>query len=306
MEDTVGSENKTDKSDAKSSYVLRSKMIENSKTIEFKIPLHIDFLQCPKYLIPGLNISLKLLRQYDDFVLLGPSKTRNIVTTGGVTKTYTYKIKIKSLKLSLRYLTLSQEITEKHAALLKAGRPALYHFPFSRVNNHVINPNIKFVPLQQVASGILPNLIIFGIVPAANVVPNIKKNPYYFNHHNLKQVVFKVNGQIVSDYTLDYTDNKVKALAPYLDLHEILCLNDQSNSISLSFEQYKSGMNFYAYDLVSGHACNSFHFHKPLIGSLDIDLFFDPAPTEALQLIEYKVYNRTLSIDENRNVKFAN
>ena len=56
--------------DKTSGYQLRKEMIESSKVWQFGTSLHIDFLDSSKPLPPGVNMTLKLHRNNDDFVII--------------------------------------------------------------------------------------------------------------------------------------------------------------------------------------------------------------------------------------------
>ena len=99
--------------------------LKNGK-IYFSMIIHLDFFQSAKLLLPKCEIKLKLLRNEDDFSLLGTEKVS--------------KIKIHDLKIVVRRVTVAPAIVEQiEANLLKT--PAIHPVANSRVNSFILTKN---------------------------------------------------------------------------------------------------------------------------------------------------------------------
>ena len=311
VEDRSGEEDINTKTgaNAQSGYVIRRNFIKDSREIDFQSELAIDLLHCKTYLLPGIQLSLKCVRNDDEMTLLGPKMDAKAKVDNSTDKIdCRYKIKILGLRLQLEYVTLDPRFAKYHAEALERGAKALYNFPITRISQHLLPPGSIFHPIQHVATNILPNQIIFGFVNNSALRPSVNVNPLKFSAKtaNLTELVVKVNGQRIKTFKMEYNVDELplsKALEPYAEMQKILALDSQISPIDLSYEKWLSGLNFYVVDLTTVHHCNNYHRHPPMVGSLSVDVQMKTAHDDALCMLSLAIYNRTITIDVNRNVE---
>ncbi len=288
--DKAGSEDANNKNASPSSgYVKRSKLVGDDKDIEFFTPIHADIFMSRMLLIPGITMRVKFYKQDDAFVIMAP------------TDDFKYKIKFQELSLVVKTVTLRPDIAEKHSnSLLR--QPLRYIFPQGRVTSHTITPDTNSTFIQNLASGILPSLVIVGLVSSESMSGSYRLNPWTFSHWDVNQFFFRVNGNPRPSrvYEPDYTPGRESALREYLDMVRQLNL-DSDPIVPISFEEFISGSNFYVLDL-SGEASQGYTANKEKFGSLDAYISFRTSTTRTLKLVVYSIYRQTVTIDKDRNV----
>ena len=127
-------------------------------------------------------------------------------------------------------------------------------------------------------------------------------NPYNFENHGINYVSLRVNNEQVpsSPYTPNYADDLyIREYREFFDNLGI-CHDDVGNAVT--YDQYKNGMNLYAFDL-SPDLCNGFHHHPVKQGTIDLTVHFTADLTEALTFLVMGTYNVVVEIDKASGVK---
>lgn len=252
----------------------------------FSSILHIDFFQSQKYLIPGCTIKLKFIRNDDKFSLMGA--------------TLQTKIKVHSLRLAMRKLTLDPLIVENHEKNLQTT-PAIYNIVQSKLKSILLTSGIQNERLTNIFRGKLPRFLMVGFVSANGFDGNITKNPFLFKHFDLNYLQLYVNGEpLVSQvFQPDFGDKKcIREYRWFMDNIGVLH-GDQTNGIT--FNDYVNNSTFFPFDL-SPDLCNNYHMHGSIQGSIDLQVGFKTALTENVMCVIYASFNEAILIDKDRNV----
>lgn len=284
IKDIIGSEgNITNALKVEGGFKARREKMKNK--ICFDMKLHCDFLGSQRYLIPGVEMKIKLIRNDDAFSLMS---TKN-----------DYKISMNKLELNIRKVVVEPQIS--HAIENKlSSEPALYPIANSKIRTYLINSGIQSQHIAQIIRGKLPRSFLFGLVPAKAFDGDITYNPFQFKHYDVNYLNVFINGEPIHP----------KAITPQWDNDECLpqytwMLNNiglhQNFSNGLTLGDFKSNSCFFAYDL-SPDLCNSTYMHHSEQGVVDISISFKTALAENVYVVLYATYNDTVLIDKNRNV----
>ena len=256
---------------------------ELGATFDVMAPLHVDFLQCDRYL-PSMKFKLILYREEDAFCLMTDKNER-------------YKLVIEEMKLYLRYINVSDHIFASHQRDFQTKRMIL---PINKteVKTQVFTTGLTSLSISSFFNGVLPKSIIIGLIDNDRIIGNYKNNPYNFTNHNITQVYLSVNNEYVpSDpYTPDYANNFY--IREFRDLFDNLGILHDDVGNAITPEYYKNNMNFYAFDL-SPDLCNGFHFHPHQTGSIDVEVKMSTALTKPVTLMAFATYNMIVSIDKD-------
>ena len=260
--------NDTDKNHG---YEARSAYMKGSKYFDFYIPICADILQSDRLLHSSASLSLKLMRESDEFTLMSD-------TPGS------YKIQLKGLKLFAHYVKVSEQLVKKHQMLFQKNS-IVYPITRTTMKNFHLTQGESSRYLSNVFMGQIPKSIVIGMVSDEAATGNLKKNPYNFQHFNLKEAYLKLNGEMVPSDPLapDFANGLV--MREFMELHRNVGIDsneDHGNLVNL--KQFAGGSFFMAFDL-TGHRCNMMHKHKTMEGNLDISLTFASALSENVRVI---------------------
>ena len=101
---------------------------------------------------------------------------------------------------------------------------------------------------------------------------------------------------------MNYEENDY--IRVYKSLLRNLGLDSPGCGIKLSYEDFKAQFCFYTLDLTGCPCQNSlYHAGSEKRGSISVDIEFDKAPTENLQLVAFGTSPKVLSIDSLRSAK---
>jgi hypothetical protein len=114
-----------DIADANTGLVARRQYFTGSKTVPILGRLHADIFHQPRYMLNGVDMTIKLLRNSDKLVLMGPADEN-------------FKLHIRKASFFVRKVKVNPGIQLKHIELLdKSLKPANY--PIRRVTMKTFN-----------------------------------------------------------------------------------------------------------------------------------------------------------------------
>jgi hypothetical protein len=267
---------------------VRSKLIHGKK-IPFSIIVHVDFLQANRYLIPNCSVKLRFIRNEDKFSLL--------------CSTLKAKIKIHKLRLTVRRVTIDPSISSAVEQKLRQGDVCLYPVASSKIKTHLINKGHTNEIISQVFSGKLPRTIIIGFVKDKSYHGSVDTNPFVFENFGLNYLNLLVDGEPInsSPFQPDYEGND--AIREYRWLFDNIGLYHVRTN-GLTYEEFKSNSNFYAYDLTPD-LCNSFDMHGNQNSTLDLHIGFKTALAENVNCVVFATFNEVVTIDADRKVNIV-
>ena len=273
-------------------FTQRKELIAGSRWCEFKTPLHCDFLQSERSFPSGMDFRLKLTKENDNFLLL--SNTMPDVRS--------FKIVIETLKLTCHFVEMHDDLVHQHQ-LLKEKTPAQIFVNKTCLKTHTYPANMVDLRIDELFVGAnLPKMIAITLVHQDSFLGTINRNPYNFQHFNLKSACIKVNGhQIpVELYTPDFPNRLFMDM--YRDLFDNtgILTNDFGNTLTPSL--FNGGMFIMAFDR-SPDLCNGFHYHPKVIGTINLELTLNQAVNHSIVLLAFGVYNTVALIDKYGNVE---
>ena len=270
------------------SWNQRKNKLKNRK-FNFSCIIHSDFFQSKTWLLPNNELKLKLIRNQDDFSLLGATDMAN-----------KYKIGVKNLKLAIRRIKIDKAVDLAIEAKLE-NSPAIYEVTQSKIKTFLVPTGTKTIDFPSILQGNLPRHVIFGFLGAKSFNGAIDANPFYFNHRNVNLFNLKINGSPVvpTPFTPDFAgDNYTREYRWFLDNVGIQHENE-TNGITRT--EWMTNSCFWPFDLTPD-LCNGFHIHEGRQGNMDLSLSFSEETTENLHMLVYGSFNSAIQIDKFRNV----
>jgi hypothetical protein len=259
----------------------RSWILKYGNKLYFSTPLFIDFFDSERYLIPGVTIKLKFLKNDDKFCLLSATEA--------------WKIKINSMKIQTRKLTIHPDIVQKHREIL-LKEPAIYPIDQSKIKTYVLSEGITSKNLPGVFRGKLPRLAVIGFVNSDAYNGDFSKNPWKFHHYDVSYLSFVINGTPYPStvFQPDFANGKfIREYRHFLD-HTGITHENETNYIDI--DTYKANTALFPFDL-SGDLCNGYHEHLDKDGFVNIDLQFKRALPHNVTVIIYATYKEIIKID---------
>ena len=273
-------------------YTQRKVRARQSGVVDMMGRLHLDMFCQERYLINGVDVRLRLVRSADTFSLMAT-----------IADGFRPKIVLTSVTLFLRKIKLSPTVQLAHIKALEKG-PVKY--PIRRVESKIFSiprGNLD-VTQENLVLGQLPKRVILGCVYNSAFNGDYAQNPFYFRHLNLNFLALYIDGQQVPGKPLqpNFGSNSYTRCYSSLFTSTGQIYQDEGNDLSLS--DYSRGYTLYAFDLTPDLAQSGGYFNLVKSGNVRLEMRFNTALPETVNVIVYCEFENIIQIDRSRNVLF--
>ena len=260
-----------------------------SKKVCFDIVPHIDFLRSKKYLLPGVEMRIKLTRAPDSFALIQAANTASI--------------KFHKLELHTRKVTLDPKIAMAVENKL-ATTPAIYPVTASKIRTHLLPQGNSNYTVNQIVRGKLPRSFMFCIMESDRFDGGNNINSFYFNNNGCNSIQVLINGDVIHASPMTPKWNDGVFLKEYRWFLDNIGLH-QNFSNGITAEEFATNSCFYCYDL-SPDLCNGFYKHGLEQGVIDLRLGFETALAKNHVVLFFATFEESILIDKERNITVVN
>jgi hypothetical protein len=276
-------------------YLRRRELVQDSRLFECIVPLHCDFLNCDRLLPPGIDLTVKLTRASDAFILMHPTSA-----TGKK-----FKLHIEDMRLTVPYISVADSIIAEHKRRITT-EPILLPIKKTEIITHTFGAGNTNLNITNQFHNRTPKTLIIGMLATESYNGSTKTNPYNFKHFNVDSVNIVHNGQCIptEPYRPDWTNELIAR--EYRGFLDNIGVGTDNIGNCITPIQYSGGTTLFAFDLTPDR-CNGYHWHKREEGgSVDIDLRFkQPIPAGGVTVMLFAVYDALVAIDANSQVGVA-
>ena len=290
-QDTPGSfedVNKLTASNTNSGFKKRSELFCTPNYFHFSVKLRIDLANIDQFLQPGVQLRFEIERNSDAFALLSDV---------GDDVTFEFEIKDSTIEFD-KMIPTPEYLNHFEKNILQ--EPLIYSYDKSQIHYFPYTANVNDLSIYSMFhTDKLPSYLVFGLVDNDAFDGSVSKNPYNFQHFNLKEFYLLVNGISVptQPVKLDITsmDYHQTYVNEFLDK---LKLKNSNDSIGISADDWINGSFFWIVDLNVDKCCN-FHEHNSKGGTIHLKLQTKTALPKTTRLIVYSTSRERMSIDHN-------
>lgn len=287
FKDTAGHHDAVTENSANTGFNTRHNLCKLSKAMDLIGALHFDLANQGKLLINGVNVRIKLERAKNAFALMANANN--------------YKIHIQAASLYVRKINVSPSILIAQEKALEKG---VVKMPIRRVDvkTFALSSGLQSSTIANAFIGELPVRIILGFVSNEGFNGNIQKNPFKFSHYDVNYLCILNGNQMLPGKPFQPCFDSNLYARSYLSLFTDLNRYHTSANINISFSEYKDGYTLYAVDLTPDLAASENHVSINKSGNIAIDLKFEKALPETVNLVVYAEYRNVIEIDKSRGV----
>ena len=271
--------------------VERKSWIEESKPMELMGALRLDFLNQPKYLIPGVNVRIKLQRASNRFALIhGAGKPI---------------IKLTHAKLYVRRVRVSPAIGLAHAKGLSHSKNAIYQYNRGQLISYSIaQGSLSHYNDNLFSTRLLPKFVVVAFVKAvAFNGRELESNPFHFEHFNACSVGLFRDGQSLP-YRELYEPNFKEGLYTRDYMKSIVhCTQHLNTNLTngIDMDRFaKEGYTFFTFNLTPEFDYNQ--RQMPRDGNLRLELKFAEPLVKAINVLIYATFDSSLQITKDREI----
>lgn len=271
-------------------YVKRRQLVVDGKqSVELLTRLHSDIFSTDRYLINGVDLTIKLIRNPPEFYIMKVKDCPDI------------RAKIKSAMLYVRKVKISPQILLAHSMALEK---ATAKYPIKRVvvKTYTISQNMPDFTTPNLSSSVLPTRVIVGMVDSKAFNGSYLHNPFNFQHFNLKQIQLTLDSKNIPYYKpLDFDFGSNKYLRGYYTLFEGIDRPVFLHGNDISRYDYGNGYTLFAFD-ITPDLCSGDHFNLLKSGSLLLELSFAKNLSQPVHLVVYMEFDNLIEINASRKI----
>jgi len=278
---------------------VRQGWCAESKTFDIVGSLRLDFFNQPKYLIPGINVRLRLTPAQSKFCLNFHSGAAD-----GDKQHKAYKLIFSSAMLYVRRVRVSPSVERGHKFGLQS-KNAIYPYTRSKINNiSVAAGTTSFVKENIFSNSLLPKLVVIGFVHGEGFSGNYDHDPIKFEPFNVSFVNLYRDGQGIpykrgynQNFDGDeFTDSYTRSILQNMQL-----LNSSNNN-GIDMDDFKgNGYTFFTFNLTP-----DFDFTQPQVvrdSNLRLEVRFHQALAQGINIIAYATYDANIQISKDHQIK---
>ena len=169
----------------------RYRFSKTSRVIELAGPIFCDVFFTERLLLSFVDLKVVLNRNRHEFCLMS-----SVVDAE-------YRVKLTEAYLKIRKVKVNPSITMAHE---------IAFYPIRRVEckSFIIPAGNPSLVKDNVFSGLVPKIFVFGLVESEAFNGAYKKNPYNFQHFNMSSVALSVDGEAMpfKPIQLSFGENK--------------------------------------------------------------------------------------------------
>ena len=276
----------------------RYEFTKESAAVSMVGRIHSDMFLQPRLLLSHVDMTIRLNRAKSLFCLVSSEG-------GGAT----FKAVIQEAVLRMRKVKVSPSVILEHTATL-AKTTAKY--PIQRVDCKVFSVPAGNMSINQdnLFLGNVPQRVIVAMVDTDSFNGSYTKNPFNFKHYNANFVGLFLNGEQVPHRPLKLsyrTAGGVNNIMGYYSLFTGTGKSHHDSGNQISRNDYAQGYTLYSFNLTPDLSDDA-HLQLVKSGSLRLEVQFDQALAQTINVIVYAQYQSLIQINSRRNIicDFAN
>ena len=265
----------------------RKKWIAESKTFEMCGPLQFDFFDQPKYLIPGVNVNIRLQRSKPGYSLNS--------------KNAEFKLSFIDAKLLVRRVKVDPSVLMGHQVGLNT-KNAIYPIRKTQLVRYTIAKGSSVFFKDQIFGDLrLPKFVLVTFQSTSQNIGAFTANCSLFKHFKATNITLSRNTDYRESYTQDFDKNSY-TLSYVQSIIRNLGLLEKNLSVGISINDFKEFYPFFTFVLAPDFDIQTKQLPKQ--GNLQLDIKFAEALPESAVAIIYGIFDDEIQINKNRTIIF--
>ena len=262
----------------------RKKWISKSKEFTMCGSLQVDFFDQPKYLIPGVNVNLRLKRNESKFCLKSDIKA---------------KLSITDCKLYVRRVKVEQSVLMGHEIGLNK-RNAIYPIRKSQLVSYSIGTGSQIFYKDQIfGDERLPKFVLVTFQHGSQKYGDYASDCSVFANLNVNSITLSRNTDFRETYTQNFdTQNFMSSYA--MSIIRNLGHLDKNLNCGIGYDDFKNFYPFFTFVLAPDF--DIFTTQLPKQGNLKLDIKFESALKKPAVVHIYGIFDAAIEINKNRTI----
>ena len=280
----------------KRSTLIRPTDVSNTsdgKTIELFGKLHLDLAQQDKAILNGCTLKIRLIPNATEFFIINTATDVTVSTS------------FKECSLFVNRAECSQDVVvAQQQALLQT--PAKYPISRCEVKPFTVAKSSREAFIDNVVVGKLPRKIYIACVDNEAFNGSFTKNPYFFEHMDIKFLCCYINGTAFPSipYTPSFGANL--SVREYFEFMRTAGQINPDTTLPITKFNYGEGNTIFGFNFApdqSHGSTQSGYINNAMIGSLRLEIRFENPIEKAITILVYCEYDNEVTINSDRNAQ---
>lgn len=265
----------------------RADALLNGATCQYVTKLHVDFFRQSRYVLPLTDVRIRWLRQRADWYMMSAYADHEI---------YLY---VQKAVLYARRVRVLPSVQKAHAdGLLHYN--AVYPYNKVEVTSFTIGQGAQSIVKEDVFSGRVPKLCIFGMVRNDAYNGSRQLSPFNFQHFNVNYVSIFVGSEEMPHRAFhpDFANGNVAR--EFAALYQAFNLFGRDKGI-IKPEDFRNGNTLFAFNLSPDQSLVG-HRQGNKGGQVRIELKFAQALARTINVVVISVHEAKIEITKSGDV----
>ena len=208
-------------------------------------------------------------------------------------------IKITKAEMSIRQVTVRDEVAEVHNKMVMNPQFGPFNFPITRcrVTKHTLDGGSQEYSWTQPDTTQIPSRVVLALVKETAAAGTKTENPFNYKHYNVKEVGFKLDDQKFEVKTDFARGNVVRA---YRNLYTETGLLALGQDCDITLEDFKEGYTLFAFDLTPDRTPEDSRINLLRQGKLTVSLRFAAPTDHAISAVICAFYDNNIQLTSDR------
>lgn len=271
-----------------SGYKQRQALTALSHSVELIGRPHLDMLHTDRYLLSGVNMSLKFIFNQKLFYLLGPAAA-------------TSKLNILEAELYVRRVKINPTISLQHTKTLEGGVTAKYPIRRGVVVTFTVPQGNSSFSKESLTQGQLPRRVFLALNTNEAFNGSATTHPFDFKSLGLDHLVINNGSQNFPSQSFKPDFAHGDYAHAYQQLYAAAGIDGDSRGLAITREDFGNSYAIFGFDLTAD-LCEGAHVDPIKHGGLRVEGHFNTPLAAPINCIVYCEYDCVVQIDRARNV----
>lgn len=276
-------------------HTARTAMVTGGRQFELIGPLHVDLATQPRYILPRVDIRIRLVRTTPEFALNSWDTTNAL--TGA-------RILIHNAILYVRKVRVLASVQHGHEIGLTTQN-AIYPIQHVSMDSHTVPSGQQSFAKENLFQGRMPKFLVVCMVKNVGFVGNYANNPFHFESFDVSYVGLFRDGESIPDRSPYEMIDDHHVTRAYLGMIHALEQYNRNETNGITLDDFRRGNMLFVFNLTPDMAvgANSGGCQQPYRnGNLRLEMKFRSALAQSINVLYYGVFDGKIEITKDRSI----
>lgn len=283
-EDTPGAHDSLDGDPTNQGTVTRQGLMGGGESCELEGRLGEDVMAIKKLVLNGVPVDIKLYLNRMPVVVMSDDAVKG------------WRVEIEDAYLKACVADVGSAIVSAQGQSLERGIRAQYFFKQAILNNYTMAQGQRNFS-QTIFQGKVPQRIVVAMVSSDRYTGDYRLNPFYFDHFYVSNMSILVNDVSTPGRPMEMNFRKRQYATALNSVQRV------NPNILINQESFDKGYALFVFDINPNMNEDELPLQKT--GTVRLEMQFDRALPEAVQVLAYGEFLSCIQIDNTRAVQYT-